>query len=113
MNVKQVNLLNIMTLLLVGLWGYTVVLSPTALIPVFFGFVLSLIYIIGMVKPSLNKICLYISLIVTLVIFMALVGVRLPKSIDSGGLSLIRVVLMSFTSGLYIIYCIKSIFQKK
>ena len=42
MKTEQANLLNSLTLISLGLWGYFDVSSPTALIPVFFGIVLFL-----------------------------------------------------------------------
>ena len=43
---------------------------------------------------------LLIAVLLTLIILHAVVGMRLPKSIDQGGLGLIRVILMIGTSNL-------------
>jgi len=43
-----------------------------------------------------------------LVILLSLAGMRLPKSIDQGGIGLIRVLLMIGTSALSMIYFVKS-----
>ena len=42
MNTVQANLINGISLILLGFWGYLDVDSPTALIPVFFGIILLL-----------------------------------------------------------------------
>ena len=55
-----------------------------------------------------NKIIAHIAVLLTLIILLALVGMRLPKSIDKGGIGLIRVILMIGTSALSMIYFVKS-----
>ena len=55
-----------------------------------------------------NKIIAHIAVLLTLIILLALVGMRLPKSIDQGGIGLIRVILMIGTSALSMIYFVKS-----
>ena len=52
--------------------------SPTALIPVGFGVIL-LLCTIGLKKE--NKIIAHVAVLLTLVILVALVGMRLPKSL--------------------------------
>ena len=105
MKTYQANLLNSIVLIVLGLWGYFEVVSPTALIPVFFGIVLLLCN--GGVKKE-NKVIAHIVVLLTLLLLVALVGMRLPKSLDSGGLGLFRVVGMILTSSLAMVTFIKS-----
>ena len=108
MTPEKANLLNSLTLIIFGLWGYFEVMSPTALIPVGFGVILLLCFVIISAKPSLTKLIAHIAVLLTLIILIALVGVRLPKSIESGGFGLIRVITMSGTSALALVYFIKN-----
>ena len=55
-----------------------------------------------------NKVIAHIAVLLTFVILIALVGMRLPKSIDQGGLGLVRVLLMAGTSALSMVYFVKS-----
>ena len=105
MKTYQANLLNSIVLIIIGLWGYFEVVSPTALIPVFFGLVLLLCN--GGVKKE-NKIIAHTVVLLTLLLLVALVGMRLPKSLDSGGLGLIRVIAMISTSTIAMVTFIKS-----
>ena len=105
MNATIANLINSISLMVIGLWGYFDVLSPTALIPVSIG--VFLILCSRGVKNQ-NKIISHIAVLLTLLILIALVGMRLPKSIDKGGVGLIRVILMIFTSTVSMIFFVKS-----
>jgi len=105
MNSSKANILNSICLIVIGLWGYVEVSSPTALIPVGFG--AALVFCIAGLKKD-NKVIAHIAVLLTLVILIALVGMRLPKSIDQGGLGLVRVLLMTGTSALSMVYFIKS-----
>ena len=105
MKTYQANFLNSIVLIIIGLWGYFEVVSPTALIPVFFGLVLLLCN--GGVKKE-NKVIAHIVVLLTLLLLVALVGMRLPKSLDSGGLGLIRVIAMISTSTIAMVIFIKS-----
>ena len=91
MNSTNANIINSICLIVIGLWGYLEVSSPTALIPVGFG--AALILCTPGVKKE-NKVIAHIAVLLTLVILIALLGMRLPKSIDQGGLGLVRVLLM-------------------
>ena len=108
MNPAKANLVNSLCLVGVGLWGYFEVSSPTALIPVGFGVLLLLCYMVLSKKPELNKLVSHIAVTLTLIILAALVGMRLPKSLDSGGVGLIRVVMMIITCSIAMIAFIKS-----
>ena len=105
MNATTANLINSISLITVGLWGYFEVLSPTALIPVLIGVFLLACYT-GV--KSQNKIISHIAVTLTLLILIALAGMRLPKSIDKGGMGLVRVIIMIMTSTLSMIYFIRS-----
>jgi uncharacterized membrane protein (UPF0136 family) len=89
----------------IGLWGYFEVVSPTALIPVIFGVIL-LLCTNGLKKQ--NKLIAQIAVLLTLVILIALIVMTLPKSLDSGGIGLIRVVIMILTSIFSMVYFVKS-----
>ena len=107
------NILNSIVLISLGLWGYidyTDVQSPTALIPVGFGVIL-LLCTIGLKKE--NKIIAHVAVLLTLVILVALVGMRLPKSLDSGGVGLFRVIAMIATSVLSMIAFVLSFIKAR
>tara|TARA_B100000902_G_scaffold132901_1_gene131420 strand:+ start:1262 stop:1612 length:351 start_codon:yes stop_codon:yes gene_type:complete len=108
MNVSKANLLNSIVLIIMGFWGFIELSSPTALIPALFGIVLLTCYFIARSKPSLNKLFAHISVTFTLLILIALIGVRLPKSLDDGGIGLLRVVSMISTSSFAFLIFIKS-----
>ena len=110
MNASKANLINSISLIGFGLWGYFEVTSPTALIPVGFGLVLLLCY--NGVKNQ-NKIIAHVAVLLTLVILLALVGMRLPKSIETGGAGLYRVLAMCATSVFAMIYFVKSFVEAR
>tara|TARA_B100001057_G_scaffold452282_1_gene496030 strand:- start:814 stop:1158 length:345 start_codon:yes stop_codon:yes gene_type:complete len=105
MNSYLANLINSATLMVIGLWGYFESSSITALIPVLFGFIL---VICSKGVKNKNKLIAHIAVSLTLIILLSLVGMRLPKSIQSGGLGLFRVFSMISTSTLAMIFFIKS-----
>ena len=104
------NILNSIVLISLGLWGYFDVQSPTALIPVGFGVIL-LLCTIGLKKE--NKIIAHVAVLLTLVILVALVGMRLPKSLDSGGVGLFRVIAMITTSVLSMVAFVLSFIKAR
>ena len=107
------NILNSIVLISLGLWGYidyTDVQSPTALIPVGFGVIL-LLCTMGLKKE--NKIIAHVAVLLTLVILVALVGMRLPKSLDSGGVGLFRVIAMIATSVLSMVAFVLSFIKAR
>jgi hypothetical protein len=107
------NILNSVVLIALGIWGYidyTDVQSPTALIPVGFGVIL-LLCTIGLKKE--NKIIAHVAVLLTLVILVALVGMRLPKSLDSGGVGLFRVIAMIATSVLSMVAFVLSFIKAR
>lgn len=105
MNSTKANLINSVCLIAIGLWGYLEVTSPTALIPVGFG--AALILCSSGIRKE-NKVVAHIAVLLTLLILIALVGMRLPKSLSQGGLGLIRVLLMIGTSTFSMVYFVKS-----
>tara|TARA_B100001989_G_C24536293_1_gene464610 strand:+ start:60 stop:413 length:354 start_codon:yes stop_codon:yes gene_type:complete len=109
----KANTINAFTLITIGLWGYMEVQSPTALIPVVFGILLLVCSIILNKKPELTKLIAHIAVLLTLLILCALAGVRLPKSLATGGSGLIRVVIMISTSTLALVYFIKNFIDNK
>ena len=104
------NILNSIVLISLGLWGYLDVQAPTALIPVGFGVIL-LLCTIGLKKE--NKIIAHVAVLLTLVILVALVGMRLPKSLDSGGVGLFRVIAMIATSVLSMVAFVLSFIKAR
>ena len=105
MNASKANLINSITLIVLGLWGYLDSSAMTALIPVGMG--LTLVAFTGGIKNG-NKIIAHIAVLGTLIILIALVGMRLPKSIDQGGIGLYRVIAMIMTS----FNCIDILYKK-
>ena len=110
MNATKANLINSLSLIGFGLWGYFEVTSPTALIPVGFGVILLLCY--NGVKNN-NKIIAHIAVLLTLLILAALLGMRLPKSLESGGAGLFRVIAMCTTSAISMVYFVKSFIEAR
>ena len=107
MSPTKANLLNSVTLIVIGLWGYLDVTSPTALIPVIFGVIILGCVFISNKKPELNKVVAHIAVGLTLILLLSLLGMRLPKSIDTRGVGLIRVLIMSATCALAVIFFVK------
>ena len=105
MKTTNANLLNSITLILLGLWGYIDVNSPTALIPVVFGEILLLC---NKGLKNENKMIAHIAVALTVLLLIALVGMRLPKSLDAGGIGLYRVIGMILTSALAMVSFVSS-----
>lgn len=105
MKTTNANLLNSITLILLGLWGYIDVNSPTALIPVVFGAILLLC---NKGLKNENKMIAHIAVALTFLLLIALVGMRLPKSLDAGGIGLYRVIGMILTSALAMVSFVSS-----
>ena len=118
MTAEKINLINALTLVTFGLWGFIDVNTPslatgiswTALIPVFFGVILLLCHK-GIKNGS--KAIAHVAVILTLVILIALVGKRLPISIENGGVGLFRVVAMSIMSLLAFVSFIRSFIENR
>ena len=94
MNASKANLINSITLIVLGIWGYLDSSAMTALIPVGMG--LTLGAFTGGIKNG-NKIIAHIAVIVTLI---AVLGLFMPfkAAIEDGrGLSIFRVAAMLIT----------------
>ena len=110
MNTSTINIINSISLIAMGIWGYIDVSSVTALIPTFFG--VALILCTNGLKKE-NKMISHIAVLLTLLILGALLGMRLPKSIDQGGIGLIRVIIMIFTSAVAMLFFINSFMRAR
>ena len=55
----------------------------------------------------------FVAVLLTLVILVALVGMRLPKSLDSGGVGLFRVIAMIATSVLSMVAFVLSFIKAR
>ena len=106
----KINLINALTLIILGFWGYIETNSGTALIPVGFGLILCL-FSFGLKKE--NKIFSHLVVLLTLIILIALIGMPLQKQLETGGLGLIRVIAMILTSILAMISFIKSFIEAR
>ena len=107
MNPKTTNVINSIALIMMGLWGFIDVSSPTALIPTAFGVLIFICFVLSKRNEKLNKIFSHVAILLTLLILISLIGTRLPKSIDDGGIGLLRVLIMIGTSSLSIVIFIK------
>lgn len=105
MKAHVANLVNAVVLIAMGLWGYFATESPTAFIPVGFGVVLALCT--PGVKSE-NKVVAHIAVLLTLLILLAMLGMRLPKALNAGGMGLIRTIIMILSSGVALVAFIQS-----
>ena len=121
MTAQKMNLINALTLIVLGLWGYidvsnyklsTIVSFEhwTALITVLFGIILLLC---NKGIQNSNKAIAHVAVVLTLVVLIALVGKRLPISIDQGGVGLFRVLAMSLSSFIAFIAFIRSFIENR
>ena len=121
MTAQKMNLINALTLISLGLWGYidvsnyklaTIVSFEhwTALITVLFGIILLLC---NKGIQNSNKAIAHIAVVLTLLVLIALVGKRLPISIDQGGVGLFRVLAMSLSSFIAFIAFIRSFIENR
>ncbi|CAI8356733.1 MAG: Uncharacterised protein [Cryomorphaceae bacterium] len=121
MTAQKMNLINALTLISLGLWGYidvsnyklaTIVSFEhwTALITVLFGIILLLC---NKGIQNSNKAIAHVAVVLTLLVLIALVGKRLPISIDQGGVGLFRVLAMSLCSFIAFIAFIRSFIENR
>jgi hypothetical protein len=121
MTAQKMNLINALTLIVLGLWGYidvsnfklaTIVSFEhwTALITVLFGIILLLC---NKGIQNSNKAIAHVAVVLTLLVLIALVGKRLPISIDQGGVGLFRVLAMSLCSFIAFIAFIRSFIENR
>ena len=113
MEAIKANSINSVCLILMGVWGYLEVSSVTALIPVFFGVILLLCSAIMTKRPNLNKLIAHIAILLTLLLLFALIGMRLPKSLATGGVGLFRVLSMIATSIFAMVYFVKNFIDNR
>jgi len=104
----KANMLNAAVLIIMGFWGFLAIgmASYTALIPVVFGALLA--FCQPGVKKE-NKVIAHVAVVLTLLILLAMLGMRLPKAIakgEAGGL--FRTVAMVITSAIALVAFIKS-----
>jgi len=105
MKAHVANLINAVVLIVMGLWGYFETSSGTAFIPVGFG--VALLLLNGGVKKE-NKVIAHIAVVLTLLILLAMLGMRLPKALDAGGMSLVRTIVPIITGLIAMVAFIKS-----
>jgi len=98
MNPKTANFINSISLIFMGVWGFIDVSSPTALIPTIFGVLILICFFLSNINEKMNRIFVHVAIVLTLLILFALIFTRLPKSIDDGGVGLVRVLIMVGTS---------------
>ena len=121
MTAQKMNLINALTLIGLGLWGYidvsnyklsTIVSFEhwTALTTVLFGIILLLC---NKGIQNSNKAIAHVAVVLTLLVLIALVGKRLPISIDQGGVGLFRVLAMSLCSFIAFIAFIRSFIENR
>jgi len=121
MTAQKMNLINALTLIVLGLWGYIDVSNYTlaaivsfehwtALITVLFGIILLLC---NKGIQNSNKAIAHVAVVLTLLVLIALVGKRLPISIDQGGVGLFRVLAMSLCSFIAFIAFIRSFIENR
>ncbi len=110
LNAGNANVLNAVTLMAMGAWGYSDTDAKTALIPLLFGVVL--LVFSNSIREH-NKVVAHIAVVLTLLILFALVGMRLPKSMVTGGIGLYRVIAMIVTGVIALVAFIKSFIDAK
>tara|TARA_B100001029_G_C15052695_1_gene451964 strand:- start:1139 stop:1477 length:339 start_codon:yes stop_codon:yes gene_type:complete len=110
MKTTQANLINSFTLIILSFWGYLDTGSGTAFIP--FGFGLFLLLCHNGLKKE-NKIIAHVAVLLTLILLIALVVMRLPKSLDAGGIGLYRVIFMIITSFIAMLTFIQSFIKAR
>jgi len=105
MKAHTANLINAIVLIGVGLWGYFETSANTAFIPVVIGVIL--LACTGGVKSE-NKVIAHVAVLLTFLILLAMLGMRLPKALDTGGIAIARAVLPIITGVLAMVAFIGS-----
>lgn len=106
MKPANANLLNAIVLIAMGLWGYFVTKSGTAFIPVGFGVVLAALSG-GIAKD--NKVVAHIAVLLTLLVLVAIMGMRLPKALTKGEpMGIMRAAAMTLTGIIAMVAFIRS-----
>ena len=112
MKTYVISAINALTLILIGIWGYSVSENPsfTAFIPVIIGAVL-LLFVRG-VKNHV-KISLVIASILTFVVLAGLIKPLTGAMDRSDSASIARVVAMMITTVIALIYLVKELITKR
>ncbi len=106
MNAYKAHLLNSVTLLIMGAWGYFATNSPTALIPVLIGV---LLLSISQGVKNENKAMAHVAVIVTLLGVVAIAAKPLMSALDSDDITKkIRAIAMTVTGIIAMIFFVKS-----
>ena len=98
---KQATLLNSLVLIIIGIVGYLIKSSPTALIPVIFGVLLGLGYLL---YDKNNKVVAHICITLMLLIIISLFMPLNKRIIDQDLYGILRVATMQLIS-LYSMVC--------
>lgn len=107
MKAHAASLINAIALVALGAWGYfgSETPSPTALIPVFGGAIL--LALNGGVKKE-NKVIAHIAVVLTLILLIGLVKPFMGAMGREDSLAMVRVGIMLLTSVLAMVFFIKS-----
>ena len=106
MSAGNANLINALCLIIMGMWGWKISGSNTALIPVGFG--AALLVMTNLIRIH-HKIVSHLAVVLTLVVLVAVAGMRLPKAISNGdNMQLLRAGAMTLTGVIAMIAFIKS-----
>ncbi len=112
MNANKASLINAVLLVTLPLWGYFSSETPsiTALIPTFIGILL--IALNNGVKKE-NKVIAHIAVLLTLVVLIGLIKPLLGAINRADNLAIIRVVIMIISTIIAMVYFIKSFIQAR
>tara|TARA_Y100001970_G_C14227015_1_gene856307 strand:- start:599 stop:943 length:345 start_codon:yes stop_codon:yes gene_type:complete len=105
MNPKQAMACNSLVLILIGIIGYFLKSSPTALIPAVFGVLLLLCYFS---YDRNNKVIAHIAVVLMVAVFISLFKPLASRLIDSDIYGIMRIALMQLVTFYSIICFIKS-----
>lgn len=112
MEAHKASLINALTLISMGAWGYfgSMTPSPTALIPVFIGVILMVLN--NGIKYD-NKVIAHIAVVLTFIILIALTKILFKRIGDGNTMAIVRVGLMVATSLFAMIMFIRSFIAAK
>ena len=98
---KKATLINSLILILIGLSGYFIKSAPTALIPVLFGILLGVCYL---VYDKNNKLIAHIAIVLILLVFFSLFMPLNKRITDQDIFGILRILGMQLVS-LYSMIC--------
>ncbi len=110
MNTHIANLLNAVTLLAMGLWGYMEKSAPTALIPVFFAI---LLIVMSQGVKNENKAQAHVAVIVTLVALLGILKPFIGALSKDDLMAKVRTGLMVITGIVSMVFFIRSFIAAK